>query len=352
MVKKTKILINCRDVLKIGGGTGVYVHGLITALDKQKIPNVEIFLLTPKRLELRNCKQVVVKNTNQFIFDFIFMTYFSITLNIDVLIGTKYFVPFVPGKKLVAVVHDLAYFMPKLNAYTWVNRTIMSFFLRITALYTNTYITVSENTKNDLTQYLHTRASIHTIHSGTGQFEKNITNKISGNKEQYLLFTGGISPRKNLERIVDAVDSLEEPIKLYITGARGWDNSKIIDKINKSKRVVRLGYLSENELKEKYANASIYLYPSLYEGFGLPILEAQEMGVPVITSNISSMPEVAGDGAYYVDPYSVDEIKSAITKILTNKKLRLDLVSKGYNNLKRFSWDKTAKETIDFALKG
>jgi len=152
---------------------------------------------------------------------------------------------------------------------------------------------------------------------------------------------------KAFERIKNHI-----PHNLYITGGKKWGNNKIEDLMEKlSYRVKRLGEVSEEQLRDLYSEAEVFIYPSLYEGFGLPILEAQACGCPVISSNSTSLPEVGGKSVYYIDPYNEEEISLAILKILRNKKLKERLVKKGYNNIKRFSWKKSAQEILDLLAK-
>lgn len=135
---------------------------------------------------------------------------------------------------------------------------------------------------------------------------------------------------------------------MYITGLKNWNSDEIFPYIEKNLkgRVKILGYISEEELIAFYQIAEIYIYPSLYEGFGLPILEAQACGCPVLTSSETSCPEVAGKGALIVNPYSVDSIADGIYSILDNSRMRKKLINAGYENLKRFSWSKTTSLII------
>ena len=122
---------------------------------------------------------------------------------------------------------------------------------------------------------------------------------------------------------------------------------KTVEELNLQDRVIFKGYIPDNELEWMYLNASLFVFPSLSEGFGLPILEAMSCGVPVITSNYGAMAEVAGNAALLVNPYNIDEIAEAMYKVLTDQKLKEDLIKKGLERAKQFSWEKTAKETLE-----
>ena len=157
--------------------------------------------------------------------------------------------------------------------------------------------------------------------------------------------------KKNIVGIIKAFEIFKEkyklPHKLVLVGLPGfgYKDTKYHIQNNKYKNdIVETGYLNEKEAL--FQNASIMLFPSFYEGFGMPILEAQARGVPVISSNISSMPEIGGQGALYVEPNDYNDIADKIYVLLTNENLRRDLINKGYENIKRFSWENCARETL------
>ncbi|OIP37645.1 hypothetical protein AUJ95_07895 [Candidatus Desantisbacteria bacterium CG2_30_40_21] len=170
--------------------------------------------------------------------------------------------------------------------------------------------------------------------------------------ENFILFVGSIEPRKNIEGLLKAYICLKERIKddllkLVLVGFKGWKNNEIMELIKKVKEdIIYLGYLSDAELGKLYNLATAFAYPSIYEGFGLPPLEAMACGCPVITSNIASLPEVCSDSVYYVNPYEIDDIADGIYKIITNEELKKGLVQKGLERAKFFSWEKSAMEHL------
>ncbi len=174
---------------------------------------------------------------------------------------------------------------------------------------------------------------------------------VKGHKP-YILTVGTLEPRKNLKYSLQAYANLVHQRgcdhQLYLIGGQGWggDIRQLIKDLKLEGRVSVLGRLSDKELCQWYAHADIFLMPSLYEGFGLPLIEAMSFGVPVITSNISSMPEVAGDGGILVDPLSVDDIKAAIHKLCSDADLRNVLSVKAKARAEQFSWEKTAEQTL------
>src|SRR3989344_4730046 len=173
-------------------------------------------------------------------------------------------------------------------------------------------------------------------------------------EQPYFLYVGSTRPRKNLERIIMSfrkfLETEVQGYKLVIAGSRDThflDLEKIIARENLRKYVTLTGFVTQEEKVALYRGASVFIFPSLYEGFGLPVLEAQTMGIPVLTSNTSALPEVAGNGALYVDPYSVDEIANGMKQLAKDEVLRERLVRAGSENVKRFSWDRVARQILD-----
>lgn len=172
--------------------------------------------------------------------------------------------------------------------------------------------------------------------------------------ENYLLFIGNFEPRKNIGLIYQAMARLaptlrERQVFLVVAGGGGWKNDQF-DEMAKSLGIEDLifkpGYVPEQALPALYSGALAFLFPSLYEGFGLPVIEAQRCGAPVITSNVSSLPEVVQDSGLQIDPLSVEELASAITRLCESPGLRNELRKKGLANSERFSWEKCARETM------
>jgi len=167
----------------------------------------------------------------------------------------------------------------------------------------------------------------------------------------YLLFLGTIEPRKNLARLLQAVELAGPKIgPLVLAGGRGWNNAAIRDaivRLARDGRVRDLGYVPDDLRPALHAGARAFVYPSLYEGFGLPPLEAMACGTPVLTSNVSALPEVMGDAALYVDPHDVSELAGCLTRIWRDDALRADLRARGLARARQFSWDRTARLTID-----
>ena len=166
--------------------------------------------------------------------------------------------------------------------------------------------------------------------------------------EKYILYLGTIEPRKNIERIVKAFKKYKkefnDDLKLVIVGKKGWKYENIMKLIESMGTDIMItGYIDEEDKIPIYKFAQIFVFPSLYEGFGMPVLEAMASGTPVITSNISSMPEVAGNAGILIDPFNENEIFEAYKKILLDKKLQRKMIQKGLEQAKKFQWKKSVE---------
>jgi glycosyltransferase involved in cell wall biosynthesis len=168
----------------------------------------------------------------------------------------------------------------------------------------------------------------------------------------FVLAAGTLEPRKNLVRLIEAHGRLPERLAaaypLLVVGPTGWDQAEIAAAAADREEFVRLaGFVSEEELAALYAGCTVFCYPSLYEGFGLPVLEAMQAGAPTITSNVSSLPEVGGDAVAYVEPRDVDSIRSALERLLTAPEERNELAERGRARARAFSWDRTAAGILE-----
>jgi glycosyltransferase involved in cell wall biosynthesis len=172
------------------------------------------------------------------------------------------------------------------------------------------------------------------------------TNERHGLDRPYVLAVGTLEPRKNLERLVAAWEGLADTHTLALVGPRGWDDETIVAAARRAGDVRLLGHVSDADLAALYAGADCFAYPSLYEGFGLPVLEAMAAGAPVLTSNVSSLPEVAGDAALLVDPRDSDAIRAGLARLLGDGALRAGLRARGRARAAQYSWDRTAAEML------
>jgi len=271
--------------------------------------------------------------------------------DLDVLFVPAHTLPIIrkPGLKTVMTVHDLgSEYLPSMHQFK--QRFYLNFMQKFQLNTSTRIIAVSKATKEDLVKKIGiSYEKVDVIYEGYDKNRFKVTDDALFNSlKPYYLFVGTIQPRKNLERLIIAFSKVVGTSNLVIAGSRGWmwePIYKLPKKLGIKERVRFLDYVPDEKLPALYSNAKALVFPSLFEGFGLPILEAQACGCPVITSNLSSMPEIGGGGAVYVNPTSLEDIIRGMERI-KNKELRIKLINKGFENIKRFSWEKCARETL------
>jgi len=270
--------------------------------------------------------------------------------------------PFVFNRKIkkVLTVHDLTPILfPEMHTretnLTW--RSSLKFIKNRT----NIMICVSESTKTDCVKLLNIpEKRLRVIPLSADEQYKPLKNKKQIHDElkqeynidfPFILFVGTLEKRKNVPTLIKSFYKLKKSKvdhKLVVVGGKGWKYTKIFDlieELNLKNEVIFTDYVSDEYLVKLYNAADLFVYPSLYEGFGLPPLEAMACGCPVITSNTSSLPEVVGDAGIMIDPNDINSLTESMLKILTNNQLREEMSKKSLERAKMFSWKKTAKET-------
>ncbi|MEK7673106.1 MAG: glycosyltransferase family 1 protein [Patescibacteria group bacterium] len=271
---------------------------------------------------------------------------------LDLMFFPHFNVPILYNRPFVVTIHDLIlnYFpgrkMTKFHHRLGYNLTIKHALKKSKKI-----ISVSENTKADILKFFKIpKQKISVIYNGLSPEFKPSKNQT---KKPFLLYTGVWRNHKNLPRLIEAFDILQQKIpelKLIITGKEDPfypEVRKTIKSLKLQDKIITPGLVDEKELLKLYQEAAIYVFPSLYEGFGLPPLEAMSCATPVAASNTSSIPEIAGkNNAVYFDPYNVQDIADKIYKLYANKNLSAELVKNGLEHVKNFSWEKTAKETF------
>ena len=218
-------------------------------------------------------------------------------------------------------------------------------------------VTISESSKNDIINlYKIEPDKISVVHLGIKKINmEHNSKKVEdyGVDKKYILFVGTLQPRKNISKLIEAYsllpDKLKDEYKLVVVGKKGWLYEDILDspkKFDVRDNVLFLDYVTDNDLPQFYKNATVFVLPSLYEGFGLPVLEAMSYDCPVIASNVSSLPEAGGDACLYFDPTDAKDIKEKIEKVLQDSSLRQEMIEKGREHFKKFTWEKAAKEVL------
>ena len=291
----------------------------------------------------------------------------------DVLFVPAHVVPLIHPQHTVVTVHGLEYeFCPK--SYSWWDRFYMRHSIKFSVRAASHVIAVSGNTKDDLTSlYGVPEEKMTVVHEGvfglneesnpensSSEFQKSGTKTVLPMEHSpYFLFIGRLEERKNLSGIIKAFELFKaktnSPHKLVLVGKPGYGYEQIQTSIQESKfreSILESGYVTEPEKWIFLQNAVAFLFPSHYEGFGLPILEAQMVGTPVITSNTSSLPEVAGEGGILVGPNETKKIAKAMQLLATDDEKRADIIKKATKNVDRFSWMHCAREVAELLING
>lgn len=272
----------------------------------------------------------------------------------DVLFIPAASLPLIHPKKSVVTVHDVAW-----RLYPETFKTFKRWYLEFTAWFACKFawqiIAVSHATKDDLIKYYSTPdRNIIVVHHGydTQSMSPQPASQelLAKLPEKYILFLGTVQPRKNIIGLIDAFLQLKHeqpdlPHKLVIAGRMGWKSEETAQRM-KHPDIVYLGHVADTDRWHLLHNAGVYVLPSFYEGFGMPILEAFAAQTPVVTSKVSSLPEVASDAAVYCYPHNVRDIKQAIQSVLFDEKLRQDLITKGTRRATDFSWAATTSKTL------
>jgi len=275
----------------------------------------------------------------------------------DIYFNPHFFIAPVSLKcKKIITFHDLS-FEHYPEFFSWRKRAWQKFLMNTKqeAEQADKIIAVSESTKQDLINiYGIEKEKIEVIYSGVGEQFKNISLKY-GLPEKFILFFGTIEPRKNIIGLIKAFEILKQnrlipsELKLVIAGTKGWLYQDIFKTAQQSKHrkdIVFTGFIEEQDKPYLYNLAELFVFPSFFEGFGFPPLEAMACQIPTIVSGNSSLPEVVGPGALIIDPFNIDEIAWAMETVLIDRDLRKKLIKKGLVQAKKFSWEKCAQKTL------
>lgn len=287
---------------------------------------------------------------------------------LDLLFSPYFSIPERRTFKGVLVIHDLIplrfpeFFDNSERIYQYFNDT-----MRKAAETADHLIAVSETTRNDIIYYYNIKPEKITVVPEAGFTKNSGPDELAAIDEvkmkygvikPYVLSVCTLEPRKNLSRVLKAYeilrDKLDMDISLVLVGNLGWKITTFLEELENHryrKDIILTGFIPDADLVALYKNTEVFVYPSLYEGFGLPVLEAMSMGAPVVTSACSSLPEVGGEAAIYCDPYLEEAIADSIEKVITNQVLKDNLIKKGYERAQLFTWENTARQTRDVFLK-
>ncbi len=298
-----------------------------------------------------------------------FWTQFGLPLHLyttrnkpDIFFSPTHYAPrFCPVPSVISIMDMSFEYFPELFAKKDLHQ--LQSWTRYSAKNAAKILTISEASKNDIIKFYGIdKSKITVTYLGVREdLEEGKTISMDTLNEKYkvntkyILFVGTLQPRKNIERLIEAYSLLKSKSKdfeysLVIIGKKGWLYEPILaapKKYNVEDSVKFLDFVPDEDMPAFYKNATCYVLPSLYEGFGLPVLEAMKYDCPVITSNVSSLPEAGGEAAVYCDPTNIQDIADKIEKVVSDENLRTEMIQKGKEQRKKFSWEKTAKQTLE-----
>ena len=355
-----RIGIDIRDLYIAKTGIKTVLVEIIRHLKKE--PGVEIVELSPKKLNTPITKLEKIKeHILYFIWKEIQLPILVKKNKCSVLICNDYVVPLInPGCKAYPIFHGVNFWEQKEN-YNAIWRMYFSALAIPSAKASNGILTVSNFTKDKLITFLgFSRKKITVIPLGpkklaAGGDKSQLSSLGLNTNDKFILHVGVFEKRKNLVSLVDGFNKIKDKsIKLVLVGQPGPKKDlddfpnvlAKIDNLELTDRVLIPGYVTDEQLSTLYAHASLYVFPSIYEGFGIPVLEAFQNKIPVAASNISALPEVVGEAGILFDPFDLTSMSTAMNHLLTDKDLRENLVVKGLERLKIYNWQNTVSTIL------
>ncbi len=353
-----KIVIDFR--MHNASGIGTYIKNIVPYM----LNNFEVTLMAPKedikqyhfynKVNVLECSSKIYSIEEQF-------ELFKIIPQCDIFWSPHYNIPLLPikAKKRLVTIHDV-FHLAFLDTLSLKQKLYAKLLINQAVNRSNRTLTVSEFSKNEIVKYTKTTKPIDVVYNAIDfdQFkviqEEIILNEVKEKynlPEHFILFVGNVKPHKNIKNLLLAIKTFN--INLVVVGKKdgfitGDENIlDIIEENSLQERVFFTGYVQDEDIPVLYNLAKLFVFPSFYEGFGIPPLEAQACGCPVVCSNAASLPEVGGeDSVIYCDPYDVNDIKDKIELVLTDEHVQEALVKKGFENIKRFSWEVSAQKII------
>lgn len=366
-----KILIDFSQIPVQKAGVGVYALNLITKLyELDKINNYFIVVQDDDNsldfIDGNNYKLIKIKAKFfrklilRFFMEQFYLPYLTIKHKIDLVHSLHYSFPLLsPAKKLVTLC-DMTFFkFPR--SHVLIKRIYFRFFINLIPIFAYEIIAISKSSLDDFREiFPKWKNKGRVVYLGkSDSFRPNLNREriekikgLFGITKEYLLFIGTIEPRKNIKNLVLAFHKLlntGENYQLVIAGKKGWYYEEVFELINElglKENVIFTGFMDEKDKPYLIAGAKIFIYPSIYEGFGIPVLEAIACGIPTITSNVSSLPEVSGDAALFAGPSDSVELCMCMKKLINDGALYQRLKQKSVEQAEKFTWDKTALGTL------
>ena len=363
-----KIAIDARDILRKQTGIVTYTVNLVKGLAAVDDKNDYTIYLDSYRdtevgegnlVKQPNFKNAVLRSKGA-LWKQIFLPLDLVLHKADVFHSPTSTIPAIRPRKTIVTFCDLFHEAnPQWTPPKIKNR--LSRLYKFAALKSDHIIAISENTKSDLVKYYGVQPEkITVIYPGKDEFFKEVkeVKEIEDVKDKYkigrefILHVGALAEWRNVPRLIEAFGILKLvdriPHKLVLVGREVWGLkiNKIIKEAGLTGDVINLDYVPIEDLRTLYNAADLLVFPSLYEGFGIPVLEAQACGTPVVASNAAALPEAVGDAGMLIDPYDPEAIADGIRTVLSDEELRQDLIKKGFEHARKFSWEKMARETL------
>jgi glycosyltransferase involved in cell wall biosynthesis len=357
-----RIGISCRSLEYASGGVKEYLVSLLGALLAIDDRNTYVLFHSQSRYlgSFPGAEEVSLDCSNRLVFDWLRLPGALKAQGVDLAFFPSSNMPPRVPCKAVAAMMDLGYFHGRYRMYRWADTLYMKRAMAFTARRAEGLLAISEYTKKDLTEILGVPGHKVTVThlAADDLYHKAVTEDDIVNFRQhhrlnrpFFLYTGNISPRKNLKALLTAFAAVKDQVEadLVVTGGLSWSDEweDWVRSLGIEDRVRRLGDVPRRDMPALYASALAFVFPSLFEGFGLPVLEAQAVGVPVICSTAASLPEVAGDSALLIDPLDIPGLSRALNEVASDQGLRERLIDTGRENVHRFSWEDTARKTLE-----
>ena len=357
-----------------GAGINWYIHNLLTHLPRVDRDNRYTAFLgdgrfTSSGLALQLSRLPTSRPVVRILWEQVVQPFALRKERVDLLHALAFVTPLLSPCPSVVTIYDLSFLLYP-DSFKRFKRFYLGLFTRLSARRARRIIAISESTKRDVVRLLGVPPEkVEVVYCGIDEAfhplaplspqswgergEVDAFRSKRGLPERFILFVGTIEPRKNVTRLIEAFASLRPcdfaNLKLVIGGAKGWFYQDVfarVEELGLEGEVMFPGYIPVSELPLWYNAAELFVYPSLYEGFGLPLLEAMACGTPVVTANTSSLPEVVGEAGLTVDPLDVAGLAEAMRRVLDDEALRQEMRKRGLQRAKGFSWTKTAQETV------
>lgn len=341
------------------GGNETYCQNIINNFNTEQSKNIILFVNNDADLSKISFSGQIVKykSHNAFIRNFVEIPFMMKKYKLE-LMQTQYFIPFMRFCPVVTIIHDISFEHFK-DIFTKKVYMMQKALIPYAAKKSNRILTCSNYSKDDIADKYNINSNkiVLTYCAVSDEFKRlNLSeNEILDIREKFklpdkfILSVGNLQPRKNIKRLLEAFVKLKKEkdfdLKLVIVGKRAWmydDIFSILKDNHLESEVILTDYVTNEELVKLYNLSQIFVYPSFFEGFGLPVLEAMSCGTPVATSNVSSLPEVVGDAGVMFDPFNVEEIAEAIWKLCSSLELRNKCISLGLKQCDKFSWKESS----------